>query len=159
MKENLQVYGKTLIIYDPKNILVNHKQRQYTLSSQEAAEYFNTFNYTLLDFIAAYMRKDYPYAFRLANHLFSDLSVIMRILSDPQNAKLGLKGLYNVLDYNYREKYYEVLRQFSFENTLQTVVLMVSMIDNLIMQMPLEMAQYINYDFHVYCKKKILSIV
>ena len=36
MKENLQVYGKTLIIYDPKNILVNHKQRQYTLSSQEA---------------------------------------------------------------------------------------------------------------------------
>ena len=48
------------------------------------------------------MRKDYPYAFRLANHLFSDLCNHADII-DPQNAKLGLKGLYNVLDYNYRE--------------------------------------------------------
>ena len=157
--ENLQVYGKMVIIYDPKNVLDNFPCKNYSLLPKEAGEYFNTFNYTLLDFISAYLRNDIPYAFRLASHLFSDISTIFRIISDPNNAKLGLKGLYKVLDRDLKEKIYEIMKEFSYDNLLQTVLLMVSIIDSLIMRMPLEIAQYINYDFHVICKKKLLSIV
>lgn len=155
---NLNNYDSILIIYDPKNLLENYQKRDFSLSPKEAAEYFNTFNYSLLDFEVAYARKDIAWMFRLANHLFSDLSVILRLVSHPESAKLGIKGLIHVLDSDLKEEYIKIMKKMRSENLLECVIYMVILIDNLVMRMPLEIGQYINYDFHVFVKKKILSL-
>lgn len=156
--ENLNNYDSILIIYDPKGLLEDYQKRDLSLSSKEAAEYFNTFNYTLLDFEVAYLRKDIAWMFRLASHLFSDLSFILRMISDPQNAKIGIKGLMNVLEPDLKEEYIKIIKKLRSDNLLECVIYMVLLIDNLIMRMPLEIGQYINYDFHVFVKKRILSL-
>lgn len=90
------------ILYYPEKLLSKYTPEPLSISDDTLVEYFNEISFTMLEFEAAYCRKDLIWASGLANHITGYLSIILRHMCDPNNAQLGSKRLYKKLD---KEKY------------------------------------------------------
>jgi len=161
LRENeLDFYDDMIIFYDPSGILSNYEKIPLEYSLNEIGELMDSFLLTSLHFYNAYMREDIIYSFYLACTLFKDLGIFIRIKYDPEYAKLGLKNL--VLNTENatrsREKYLDIARKLKITSVLECVKMIYVLLDHYVNNIPILLAEYINFDFYAYSKRKIMSI-
>lgn len=147
------------IIYDPKKRLANYQRIPLSFNDVEIGELLDSFSLNALEFYNAYSRDDQIYAFRIASHLSVDLGTFLRIHFEPDYAKLGLKNYMEAIDSETRRKFTEVMKKLKIDTLLECVILMFVLIDSYIMNLPLKIAEHVNFDFYHFSKTKIMSIV
>jgi predicted nucleotidyltransferase len=161
LKENqLDYHDDMVVIYDPKGILDNYQKIPLEFEPNEIGELLDSFLLTSLEFYNSYKREDLLYSFNLASILFKDLGTLLRIKHDPEYAKLGLKN-FSLDDDNAsksREKYLDIARKLKINSVLESVKMMYVLLDNYINNIPILLAEHINFDFYTYAKRKIMSI-
>jgi hypothetical protein len=63
------------------------------------------------------------------------------------------------VDSDTRRKFTDIIKKLKIDTLLECVVLMFVLIDSYIMNLPLKIAEYVNFDFYNFAKTKIMSIV
>lgn len=155
--EDLDYVDDMAIIFDPKGYLKDYKVIPLSYTPDEVGELLNKFLLTSIEFHNAYKRKDNLYSFSLASTMFRDLGVIIRIKDDPNYAKLGLKHL--VLNEKTWVRYLEIASKLKLNSVLECVKMIYVFLDNYINNVPIALAEHINFDFYAYTKNKIMSII
>ena len=56
------------------------------------------------------------------------------------------------------EKYLDIARKLKINSVLESVKMMYVLLDNYINNIPILLAEHINFDFYAYAKRKIMSI-
>ncbi|MGD9886848.1 MAG: aminoglycoside 6-adenylyltransferase [Bacilli bacterium] len=156
--DRINHFDQIAIIYDPKHLLDKYQKMPLALSNNEIANIIHSFCFTVIEFQAAHERKDFIFAFRLAHHMLADLGCYVRTIVDPEHAKIGLKRFHKMLKEPYLTKYLEIVQSLRFDNYLLSVKLMMTYFDNLINNVPLRIAEFINFDFFQYSKKIIMGM-
>lgn len=154
--DELNYEDDIVIVYDPKGLLVNYQTISDTFDIQEIGKIIDRFLLNSLEFEKAYLRKDLLFAFELTFSLFKDLGILLRTKNDTDNVKLGLKK-YN-LDFEEKDKYLEVIKKLKISSILECVKMIYVIFDNYIYNVPILLAEHINFDFYAYTKSKIMSI-
>lgn len=145
------------VVFDPNQLLSNFKKMPLSYSNEEISTLLDSFFLTTLEFFNAYMRKDFYYSFNLTSRLYNYLGIFLRIKFDPEYAKLGLKLFKNIDPYA-NEKFNEITKKLKVDSHLECVKLMYVLVDNYINNLPIKIAEYINFDFYNLVKMKIMSI-
>lgn len=145
-----------VVIFDPKGLLNNYNKLPLEYKPIEIGDLFDDFLLLSLEFYNSYKRQDLIYSFTLANRLFETLGIFLRIRYDSDYARLGLKQF--VLDNVIRDKYLDIARKLKITSVLECVKMIYVLLDNYINNIPILIAEYINFDFYAYTKRKIMSI-
>ncbi|MFA7435627.1 MAG: hypothetical protein WC006_04580 [Bacilli bacterium] len=160
LPNELDYYDDMVVIHDPKGLLENYKKIDLEYSPAEVGELLDKFLLTSIEFHNSYKREDIIYSFYLASDMFKHLGIFIRIKYDPKYAKLGLKHF--ILDSDeasgIREKYIDIARKLKINSVLECVKMIYVLLDNYINNIPILFAEYINFDFYAYTKRKIMSI-
>ncbi|HNZ50723.1 MAG TPA: aminoglycoside 6-adenylyltransferase [Bacilli bacterium] len=156
--DNINYYDNIAIIYDPHHLLDDYQKKPLSLNSQETANIVHSFCFAAVEFNAAYQRQDLLFAFRLANHMFADLACYLRTVIEPDFARIGLKGFYQNLSEPYRSKYLEIAKYLSLENCLLSVKMMLGYFDQLIINVPIRVAEFLNFEFFQFAKNLLMGM-
>lgn len=152
----LDFYDDLVVIFDPKGLLNNYQKISLEYKPIEVGELLDSFLLTSLEFYNSYKREDLIYSLTLTSKLFESLGIFIRIKYDSDYAKLGLKQF--VLDNVVRDKYLDIARKLKITSVLECVKMIYVLLDNYINNIPILFAEYINFDFYAYTKRKIMSI-
>jgi predicted nucleotidyltransferase len=156
--ENLNQNDQIMIIYDPKKLLSEYKPLPLQLNSKEIGIQVNEFSYTMIEYFASYKRGDYVFAFKLANYMHSYYSSFLRSFKDPTRSKIGVKGFLKKLKDQDLQKYIHVTKLLRYETSLLAVKTLIVMMHELIVNLPISIAEVVNFDFFLFGKKLIYSI-
>lgn len=93
--ESIPKSGTSRPLYDPQGLLALQASREqdHSLTWGDICRHFGEFSFSLLEFHAAWCRRDLLWSMRLASHLAGDLGVVLRTFYDPANGRLGTKRL------------------------------------------------------------------
>lgn len=145
------------IIHDPKGLLSNYEKLPLAFKPDDIGELVDDLLLQSLEFYNSYLRNDSLYSFWLASNLFRKLGTLLRIKYDSEYAKLGLKQ-FELSDPDIKNKYFEIAAKLNLKTVLESVKLIHILLDNYLGNIPILFAQYINFDFYLYTKRKIMSI-
>lgn len=140
------------VLYDPQNLLENYQTQFLKLKPQDVGNLINQFSFTILEYHQAFNRNDEIRALRLAHYLFGYYTKLIRYFVEPEKAKIGVKGFTKIIDYPNYQKYLEILKMLKYQSSLVAVQMMIAEVDNLVMQLPIKVAEFINMDFYLYSK-------
>ncbi len=157
-REQLNNLDRIAVLYDPKHLLDEYQPLSLALSPEEIGKLVGSLCFTALEFHAAYMRQDYLFALRLANHISADLGMYLRTIYDPEFAKTGLKGLAPHLDDDVKKNYLEILKKLKTDTVLEAAQLMFMLLDSYISNLPIKIAEHVNFDFYFYIKRLIVGM-
>lgn len=147
------------IIYDPEGIIKNLSKESLSFSPTEVGSLLDSFFLNAIEYYNSYKRGDLIYSFRLASQLAYDLGIFLRIQYDPEYAKLGLKKFMNQVDFQSKEKYFEIIKKLKYDTSLECVKWMYVFLDSYLNTLPIAIVKHINFDFYNYTKQLIMSIV
>ncbi len=156
--KQINQYDEIVILYDPNSLLIDYQKKELNLSSEETANVIHSFCFAAIEFHAAYQRKDFLFAFRLANHMLTDLGTYLRSIIEPEKAKIGIKRFTKMLIEPYKNQYIEISKKLTYDSVLLSVKLMYSFLDKLVMQIPLHVAEQFNFEFFQFTKKLIMGM-
>jgi len=143
------------VLYDPDNLLKDYKFVKPEPSAEEIARVFNGFTFSLLEFEAAYCRKDLLWASRLGSHMLGDLSIILSHLYDHKKPYIGLKHLHLSLEPEMKEKLVEANNLIGPNELPHGIVKMVEIADDVLTALPKEIYKHINKGFFRFMANKI----
>jgi hypothetical protein len=147
-----------LVIYDPLDLLKGIGEESSAFTPKEIGELLESFCLTAIEYSFFYRRQDFPYCFALANTLLKYYSNIMRISFDPEYAKQGLRDYYRSIDSQSKLSFSEIIKKLRVEDSLESVKRMFLGIDKFVVNLPILIAEYVNFDFYYYAKKLVMSI-
>ncbi|NLD26574.1 MAG: hypothetical protein GX661_04355 [Acholeplasmataceae bacterium] len=148
-----------LIIYDPQDHLANYQKFSSSFEPQEIGALLNSFCIKARDYQEAYQKKDEVLSFYLSCILLEGYAILKRIQFDPELAKLGLKYYFRKIDREEKLKFQEILRKLNLESSAEAVKRMFLGLDQFIGNLPIAIAEHINFEFYFDTKKRIMSIV
>jgi predicted nucleotidyltransferase len=157
-KQNLSQKDQILVIYDPKQYLSTYQAESLSLTNKGLGTIINEFSFTLLEFYQSYQRKDYLFSFKLASILHSLYLQTVRSYVDPEHSLIPCKGLLPKLEGNYRKDVMEITKLLKYDTCLLAVKMMIVKMNELIGNLPISIAEIVNFDFFVFVKKQIYSI-
>jgi len=143
------------ILYDKNGILDSYKKSPLNVSSDYIIKEISEFSFTLLEFEAAYARKDYIWAIALFHFQLKRISFIMRFIFDTDNARLGLKRIRKAIPNEFYKEYVTILENATPSNILIAMKSLILLADKLVFQLPNEMQSKINKEFFELMKGKI----
>ena len=146
------------VLYDKNGLLKSYRKVPLSISHSEAVTKINGFSFTLLEFEAAYMRKDLMWAIRLFYALLADASFLSRYIYDRDSSQLGLKRLHKVIPVELYVKYSSILENATPTNVLVAVKMLVELTDEMIQLLPDEIQNKANRKFFEMMKGKIAAI-
>lgn len=135
-----------LKIYDPSNILLGKLDNN--LPKKDIAVLINDFTFKLNKFYYQYLNNNKVFAFKISLDIFNLYTLIVL---NYKNEKL--ENLTN------NSKYHEVLKTLNFNNFLIAIYTMTIDINSLIGNLPINLAQKINYDYFLRVKKLIFGLI
>lgn len=147
------------IIHDPDGIIEDLNVESLSFSPAEVGSLLDSFFLNAIEFYNSYKRGDLIYSFRLASQLAYELGIFLRIQYDPEYAKLGLKKFMNQVDFQSKEKYFEIIKKLKYDTSLECVKWMYVFLDSYLNSLPIAIVKHINFDFYNYTKQLIMSIV
>jgi len=157
-REQLNSFDRIAVLYDPLHLLDDYQPLPLSLSPEEIGKLVGSLCFSALEFHTAYMRQDGLFALRLANHIAADLGMYLRTVYDPEFAKIGLKGFGSHLEDAVRKNYLEILKKLKMETVLEAVQLMFVLLDSYISNLPIKIAEHLNFDFYFYIKRLIMGM-
>jgi len=143
------------ILYDKSGLLNAYKKKPLSISPADVVKDIHGFTFVLLEFEAAYMRKDFMWSIRLFYALLADISSVVRYIYDEDNAQLALKRLYKVLPDNLYNDFMDILENATPTNVLNAVKMIVSLAEKQIETLPKEISGQINMKFFKLMQRKI----
>lgn len=155
---NLNHADQALVIYDPKKLLENYKHEELVLTNQELGKLVNEFSYTLMDVYTAFKREDFIFSYKLVNVLHSLYTQVLRSFVDPKRSKIPCKGLIKNLSETELKDYLEVIKLIKYDKLLIATKALIMKMQELIGNLPIKIAEVVNYDFFLFAKKLIYSI-
>jgi hypothetical protein len=122
-EQRFPLAGPTRVLYDPHGLLSQYLARQQThaLSPADLIENFNSFTFSLLEFVTAWQRGDRCWAYRLASHLSGHLALALRHRYDPDQGQLGMKRLEPVLPTAIRRVFRHAVSQAASDSSPHAV--------------------------------------
>lgn len=160
-EESFPLVGGFHPLYDPQQRLNRFRPlgQDLSLTRAETERYFHEFAFVLLEFEAAWQRKDIPWAIRLASHLGGDLAVILRHIYEPTKARLGYKRLSNVLPPELTMQLETALRQSTGDVTPHGVLALSHLMEAAIRQIEEEQALELNWDMFRFWQQRISALL
>jgi len=143
------------IIFDKSGVLDSYKKSPLGVSSDYITKEIDEFAFILLEFDAAYARKDYIWAITLFHIQLSKTSLITRFIFDSDNAQLRLKRIHKVIPNLIYNEYVAILESATPTNILSAMKSLVLLTDKLMSQLPDEMQTKVNTEFFNMMKNKI----
>lgn len=147
-----------LVLLDPKGFLNHYQSKKLRLSNLEMANHIHEYALTLLEFVQSYRRGDYVFAFRLLNHLLMHYTYILRYFKNPIKSKIGIKGFTKELNGRDVDQYMTLVRLVKYETSLLACKTITSMVHDLMMNLPIAIAEAINFDLFLFAKQEILRL-
>lgn len=147
------------IIYDREGLLNGYKRIKNEPSDNQIVIYFNEFTFRLLEFEAAYLRKDLIWASKLGSHLLRDLSLILSYMYDSDKPYLGMKRLSNKLPKDIYNRIIKANNMITPNNILLGVQSLIELADIIYRELNSNCKRKINMVFYNFMKNKILSIL
>jgi predicted nucleotidyltransferase len=157
-REQLNSFDQIAVLYDPMHLLDDYQPLPLSLSPEEIGKLVGSLCFTALEFHSAYMRQDGLFALRLANHIAADLGMYLRTVYDPEFAKIGLKGFGSHLEDTVKRNYLEIQKKLKTDTVLEAVQLMFALLDSYISNLPIKIAEHLNFDFYFYIKRLIMGM-
>lgn len=146
------------ILYDKNGLLCSYQEKMLSISPADVVENVHAFAFVLLEFEAAYMRKDFLWSIRLFYALLSHLSFIVRFIYDEDNSQLALKRLYKVLPDNLYKSFTDILENATPTNVLTAVKMIVALAEKQIEALPSDIKVNVNIKFFNLMKGKIVGM-
>jgi predicted nucleotidyltransferase len=150
--------GDIKILHDPTGLLKNYKTAPLSAAPKDIIRAAHEFTFVLLEFEAAYARGDLLWAIRLAYSLLADFSLITRHVHEPDNARLGLKGLHKAAPPALNKQLLKTMENATPSNILTHVKTLITLMEESINQLPPEIQNQINRDFYNFMKNKIFRL-
>lgn len=146
------------ILYDKNGLLCSYQEKMLSISPADVVENVHAFAFVLLEFEAAYMRKDFLWSIRLFYALLAHLSFIVRFIYDEDNSQLALKRLYKVLPDNLYKSFTDILENATPTNVLTAVKMIVALAEKQIEALPGDIKVNVNKKFFNLMKGKIVGM-
>lgn len=156
--DSLNRTGEIKVLYDPERLLSQYRAESLAMTDDDIVKCFNSISFTMLEFVAAYNRKDLVWASRLGSHLTGDVSLILRYIYDPDHAKLGLKRLNKKLDKDKQSKLTNAVDLLGPSYLPQGVALLAEIVNELLEELPKEITDKMNKTFLHAASKKVLEL-
>lgn len=136
-----------VIIYDPLDILTT-KLNNNILPKEDISIPINDFTLELNKFYYQYLNNNKVFAFLMSLDIFKIYTLIVRDFKDDD-----LENLTRI------SKYHDVLKTLNFNKFIIAIYTMTIDINSLIGNLPISVAQKINYDYFLRVKKLIFSLI
>jgi len=146
------------ILYDERGLLDFYRKKPLSISSADVVENIHKFTFVLLEFEAAYMRKDFIWSVRLLYVLSAHLSFVVRYIYDENNSQLALKRLYKVIPGNVYNDFIDIFENATPSNVLNSVKMIVSLAEKQMETLPREISSEINMKFFKLMQMKIAAM-
>jgi hypothetical protein len=151
-------YIQIKVLYDPQDLLSSYQSNKLKLQPQDVANIVHELSFSILEFYQAFSRKDDVWALRLAHYIFGYYTNLIRYFIEPEKSKIPVKGFKKITNYENYKKYQDICKALTYSTSLLAVQMIVIEVDNLVMQLPIKVAEYLNIDFFLYCKNLIFKI-
>lgn len=153
--KNLSMVDEIKILYDPHDLLKDYSAQPLSLTSADIVSLIHEFAFILLEFEAAYLRRDLLWASRLASHLSGELSIILRHTVQPHRAQLGLKKLTKVISDKHYVQLFTALDLCGPSDLPKGVIELLDCFEDVINTLPTEIIKDINMEFVHFMSNKI----
>ena len=156
--DEITVPEKYCSLYDAKGVLKDKYYINHKLLDCEIAQLINEFSVLLLEFKTAYIRKDVVYSLDLCVELSEKLGLFLRAIDNPNNQIMSMKKCFESLSKEHRLEYSKIIKEIKYNSLLNSVQLMVLMMNQEVQIISLEIGQYVNFDLYQLAKKELFSI-
>lgn len=145
-------------LYDPEGLLNDYKGRSFELNKADILRTFESLTFSLLEFEAAYKRKNMVWAARLASHISGDLVLLLRHVYDPKHAQLGFKKINNFLPQEVYEALSDALDEIRPTKLPIGLLKLLDLLDGVITNLPADIKEELNFPFYNFMVEKIRAI-
>ena len=157
-QKNIPQTDDIKIIYDKNSILRTYRKEPLSISSSMIIDEINEFSFTILEFEAAYHRKDFLWAIRLFYAQLTRASLITRFIHDKNNSKLGLKRLYKFIPKELYHEYLSIMENATPSNILFAMKKLTDLVNKMIEELPETIIKQINKKFYDLMYGKIIDL-
>ncbi len=145
--DSMNTTDQIKILYDPENLLCEYKSKPLSITEEALVDYFDDISFLMLEFEAAYCRNDLIYSSRLGGHIYAYLSIILRYMYEPNNAKIGLKGLSKKINKSKLYKLSNAMDLLGPSYLPEGVKVLIEIIDEILEELPKETSDKVNKIF------------
>ncbi|QIK70690.1 hypothetical protein G7062_10415 [Erysipelothrix sp. HDW6C] len=145
--ENIPRTGVVKVLHDPNEILIGYDPEDLSIHDNQVVLLINEISYTMIEMHAAVCRGDEIWLNHLFQLQFSSVSIILRFIYDPSNAKLGSKKIMHFLPNDLKKDFLELLRNYQ-SSTLTGVTLLIAFLDQVISKLPTSISNKSNEVFY-----------
>lgn len=146
------------VLYDKNGLLKSYQEKTLSISPADVVENIHELTFVLLEFEAAYMRRDFMWSIRLFYALLAHLSFVVRYVHDADNAQLALKRLYKVLPSNLHKNFENILENATPTHVLAAVKMIVTLAEEQIAALPSDIKENVNLKFFTLMQGKIVGM-
>lgn len=158
-EESLKHTDEIFVLHDPEGLLLEYKAEMFSITDGEATRILSEFTFSLLEFEAAFHRKDLLWAHRLGSHMASDLMIVLRHLEDPSKARLGIKGMHRQITPKQLDLLTEALKGLNPDELPKGVQKLVEIASELIVNVSERLDESWNQPFFDFMKKRIYGLI
>jgi len=158
-KETLKQTDAVKILYDPEKLLSDYQKGWFELSKEEIVKIFDQLTFKLLEFEAAYKRKNMIWASRLASHISGDIVLLVRYIYDPKHAQLGFKKINNAIPEEIYQELCNALDKINPSNLPMGLFKLLELTDEIISKLPSDINDELNFKFYDFMSEKIKKLL
>jgi len=157
--DNLPQTDAIKVLYDPHHFLSGYTPHPLQYEHDEVLNLIHEFACTLLEFETAFLREDLFWAWRLTSHCVGYLSGILRYVHDPAYSRFGAKKSTQGIPVSMYSRMVNALEHCCPSQLPQGVSQLITILDELIPQLPIDIQTKINYDFLNFFKKRVNKLL
>lgn len=154
-KEHLEITKNYEVIFDKLNTNIPDND---ALTNKELSNNLSEYFYLLVEYVNA-RRSNNPFlTFNVTTLIIDKFVIIYRAFFDSYNAKKEYKDINVTMNNSQLENLEIIFKSLKFENTFETILLMISIIDQIIKNLPIILLKNIDVGFYNNIKKQIYDL-
>lgn len=154
-QNDLKITKKYEVIFDKLNISMPDNDALTNKEfSNNLAEYF----YLLVEYVNARRNINPFLTFNITTLIINKFIIIYRAFFDSYNAKKEYKEINVTMNNSQLENLELIFKSLKFENTFETILLMINIIDQIIKNLPIVLLKNIDVGFYNNIKKQIYDL-
>ncbi len=154
-EHHLKITTKCEVVFDKLNLTIPEND---TLTNKEFSNNLSEYFYLLLEYLNARRNNNLFLAFNMTTLIINKFIIIYRAFFDSYNAKKEYKEINVTMNNSQLENLEIIFKSLKFENTLESVLLMINMIDQIIKNLPIVLLKNIDVGFYNNIKKQIYDL-
>lgn len=128
------------------------------LTNNELIKNLNKYYYHLIEYIEAKKQKDSICLFHKMTKVLDTFIVIYRAFFDSYNAKKEYNLLKKTMDKHNYSNLESILKKIKFDNSYESILMITSIVDQLIKNLPLSLLNDIDIGFYNFIKNQLYAL-